>query len=715
MKALSNSLVKLSIVCIGVVFSLWGDNAVTPIMNHNLAAFTPSHKQKSYKTFKDYLEQSMLSQENLDPFTKRKAAWQIVERCHNTLQQPSSLLCNDEETWDNLQLLRGEEGKHRLRSVASLVDRTSTEVGRVMLHTWVAQPTDDVELLLKRQSCVKQLMHDEELFNKLDALLQDIKNSENFFLSFWGEDPFKRFVIPESYEATEKSFFRIKALENSVSYLNYKECNAHGSRLMTLLGTGLCVVAFPLYEAWNAALAAQGETGEHNRHYQLMKIFTEFSGSLSPLAPLHSFYKQMNSWMGKFSGGSSAAVQKVDSFLEIPLLKRIIGASASFLAAIRAKYVYESVENNFLISMCLQRKMSSVGNVLHSLESISSLMHEHPDITIPSGINLYELMKNTKQENAKITMLLELLATDTFKEEPSWRANYGAIKLAYKFMHKKKELLEPLLYALGELDVCMSTARLYKEFKNERVHYCFAHYADKSNGPLIAFDHLWSPFIDPTTVVPNSMSLGGANNPRNLIVTGPNEGGKSTFVKTMIIAIILAQSIGIVPATEATVTPVSYAGTYLNVGDNHEKSLFEAQVARVKHLIEQIEKMPTDQYSFVLIDELFNGTNAQVGEATSYSIADYLSKKPQVISVFPTHFPKLTLLEQSGSSVNYKVSAHVDPTGAIRYPFTIEKGISTQNLVLNILQNEGFNPTILAQAAQILKQKDTPSLAMSFS
>lgn len=112
--------------------------------------------------------------------------------------------------------------------------------------------------------------------------------------------------------------------------------------------------------------------------------------------------------------------------------------------------------------------------------------------------------------------------------------------------------------------------------------------------------------------------------------------------------------------------------------------------------------MAKNKYSFVIIDELFNGTDARVGQATSYSIANYLSHNPQVVSIFPTHFPELTQLEQGGLSVNYHVSATIDQLGKISYPFLIEKGASKQNIVLDIMRNEGFNSGIIEQAAQRL-------------
>ena len=150
-----------------------------------------------------------------------------------------------------------------------------------------------------------------------------------------------------------------------------------------------------------------------------------------------------------------------------------------------------------------------------------------------------------------------------------------------------------------------------------------------------------------------------------------------------------------VPATEAEITLFSYIATYLNIIDDHAKSLFEAQVKRAKYILDHIDAMAPYRYSFVLIDELFNGTEAGMGQVASCGIADYISKNPQVISVFPTHFKQLTTLEESGRSANYKVSAVVDEQGNMSYPFKVERGISAQNNVFALLCKEGYNQAIL--------------------
>ncbi len=556
-----------------------------------------------------------------------------------------------------MQLLRGEKDENGSCYVANIIDRTSTEVGRVTLRSWIAQPTDDVNILQQRQAHAQFLLNNTELFSRLDQQLEKFKTSENFLLSFWVNDPLK--------QASERNYFKLSRFKTLENFLNGSTTCLTGSvifenqrRIVSFLTIGLAALMLPNYGV--SRLISQPTTNGLDR------LAERLVGSGGPIFGLLSFIE--NQYIQ--SAGFITA-----------------GVYCGFLA----QDEYNWARDGFTLTMCLQTKLHHVANCIHAIQEIGSVLQDYPELSCALGKHL---------ANPETEKLFNLLDSATFKGESSMFANYGAILVAYKLLHEHAADLEPLLCAVGELDAYMSIARLVKEFQEQRVHITFAEYCTNSDSPEIIFQDLWSPFIDPVYVVANSIELGQT---RNLIITGPNEGGKSTFVKSVAIGIILAQSIGIVPARQAIITPFSYIATYLNITDDHGKSLFEAQVQRAKHILDHIDNMQKNKFTFVIIDELFNGTDARVGQAASFSIADYLSKNPQVISIFPTHFPELTDLEKSGRSVNYRVSATIDEDGKISYPFVLEKGASHQNIVLDIMRNEGFNSSIIDQASQLLK------------
>jgi len=638
-------------------------------MKHNLNAYIWEDEDWPNEPFGDYLHRCMRYQKNLQPFKKCKSAWNILNRYYENIQTPSDhVIGNDLLTWQNLQLLCGEQEEQKSCYVAHLVDRTSTEIGRVTLRTWIAQPTDDYEILHNRQAVVRFLVENEEIFNQLDTYLSAFKQSEDFLLSFWLNDPL--------YQAANRYYFTLsrmksveKFLNSSTFFLASSAIFQHKQRILSTLTIGLTAAVLPIY-----GFARLTSDLSQTRFNTLAERLISAGG------PIFSLF----------------------SFIHNHYLQSAGFIAAGFYCAVQAHDQFDWMKDNFILGYCLQTKLHHVTNCLRIIEKIGKISHNHPELQCSTNANIYSLVHSLMANNSEIHKLFKLLNSHTFNCKPSLVAHYGKILSAYKLLHEQTNNLESLLCALGELDAYMSIARLYKEFEHKRVHYSFVSYDTDTTQPVVVVKDLWSTFIDPSVVVPNSIEIGTTSSAHNLIITGPNEGGKSTFTKAITTLIILAQSIGIVPASEATITPFSYIATYLNITDDHGKSLFEAQVQRAKQILDHIDTMKPHQYSFVIIDELFNGTDARIGQATSYSIADYLSKYPNVVSIFPTHFPELTLLENNGGSINYKVSATIDAQGNINYPFVIEKGISQQNIVLDILRNEQFNPAIIEQAAEIL-------------
>lgn len=634
-------------------------------MKHNMAAYEWEDEDWPNETsYNAYLERCMRYQGNLQPFKKYKSAWAILDRHYeHCALSCKSIMNNDATTWKNLQLLCGEQGDIS-NYLVNKIDRTSTALGQVTLRTWIASPTDNVSELLARQERIRLLLEDTQLFEELEKLLIIFKESENFLLSFWMNDPLK--------QAAENHHFKLSALKpvenyinNTPPFLTLLSCLNHQTRILSCLSATVAVIVLPMYALMHAA-------------------------QQSVPAPLNTLAQRLV--------GSSGALYSLMSCLQDPIIQNSAFLSAGIYCALRTPDEYEWMWSNFRLTMHLHTKLYHTARCLKSIKKIGEILNYYAAFNIEEK-SIPALLQSISTDAQK---MLGALQDPLFNHEGTLLDNWGKVLVTYQLIHDHTAALEPLLCALGEIDAYMSCARLYKEFEHQRVCYTFAEYDVTSKQPFISADKIWSPFIDPSHVVANSITLGTDHIPHNLIITGPNEGGKSTFVKSLALAIILAQSIGIAPAKDIRLTPFSYVATYLNIVDDSGKSLFEAQLQRSRSICDHIFQMGADQYSFVIIDELFNGTDPRVGQVISYSFADYLRKNRKVISIFPTHFPLLTDLEKTGDSINYKVSAIIDQQGKITYPFLVEKGISEQNIVLDIMRNEGFTSAIISQATELL-------------
>lgn len=316
--------------------------------------------------------------------------------------------------------------------------------------------------------------------------------------------------------------------------------------------------------------------------------------------------------------------------------------------------------------------------------------------------------------------LIELLNTPTFKNDPSFFAYKGRAITAFTLMSEVKAHFVSMLEKLGKLDAYTAIASFMQaQEKNSNGKYCFPTYIENDT-PYLNLTGYWHPFLNPSTVVPNDIEL-GCNVARNIIVTGPNAGGKSTSLKSMTLAIIMAQTLGIAPAKTMTLTPFKIVNTYMNIADDAgSESLFQAEMHRASKLIESVKNQKGKDFIFVIMDELFTGTNPLEGASAAYGILRKLVSYQNCMLVFATHFKELTELERETGGLirNFKVwvdrqaSAEQGKVARIIYPYKLDPGISDQTVALDLLALEGFDPEILSQSnAQLERLKQAKQSA----
>jgi DNA mismatch repair ATPase MutS len=259
--------------------------------------------------------------------------------------------------------------------------------------------------------------------------------------------------------------------------------------------------------------------------------------------------------------------------------------------------------------------------------------------------------------------------------------------------------------SIAEIDASLSVAKLVNEFKDQPVRYSFVDFTQTAT-PCVDIGEFWNPFVDPNVVVPNTLKLGADFNCANIVVTGPNSGGKSTVLKSIALALVMGQSLGIAPAAKASMTPFHYVATYMGITDDitDKASLHQAEVDRATRMASMIDHMPRDQFSFVMFDELFNGTNPNEGTSLAYATAEVLGKMPHCVSIIASHYPYITMLEsKTGRHKNYRVS--VDETrDVIKRHYKLEPGISHQQIGIKVARERGCSGAIIDRAEEVLEE-----------
>jgi hypothetical protein len=240
------------------------------------------------------------------------------------------------------------------------------------------------------------------------------------------------------------------------------------------------------------------------------------------------------------------------------------------------------------------------------------------------------------------------------------------------------ERIRQLLATGGRLDMLASLAL--------RRKICFP-----TVGDALAITDLYHPAIARKKRVYNSLVLDSATR-TNVMLTGPNRGGKSTLLKSLGCAVLMAQTVGFVFARSATMPVFSHIITALAPQDVVGKlSLFEAEIEFAKDVKATLAVAagPT----FLMMDEIFHGTNAHDGVEASQVFLDtlYAIKKP-VFSVVSTHYMDLPKRYGDTYTQNLCMDASVDPTDPDRllYTYCLKKGVNQFSSVREILCERGL-------------------------
>jgi len=306
--------------------------------------------------------------------------------------------------------------------------------------------------------------------------------------------------------------------------------------------------------------------------------------------------------------------------------------------------------------------------------------------------------------------LPDLTTVDTFeKHKPSSFSifkNFG-FQLS-TFRHLNKEMYSPLINCAYACDAILSITRLKGEsFTSASYINAVADAPVESTiRPFLRLKNSVHPSILREMAVPNTVVLGGmTGHTNNIIITGPNAGGKSTLAKMILVNTILAQTITVVPAEELTLIPFALIKSQINIPDcKGKESLFEAEMYRSKENLELLGKLPRNDTALIVMDEIFNSTNPVEGIAGAYAIAKHMSMYENSACVYTTHYLYLTKLasEFPKAFKNYKMNVEInEETGDIVYPYKLKNGISKQFIALELLRKNGFDKELVDDAIAI--------------
>jgi DNA mismatch repair protein MutS len=204
--------------------------------------------------------------------------------------------------------------------------------------------------------------------------------------------------------------------------------------------------------------------------------------------------------------------------------------------------------------------------------------------------------------------------------------------------------------------------------------------------------------LGPERFVPNDLTL-GAGGREILIVTGPNFGGKSTYIRQAALSVILAQLGGFVPAQEAEIGLVDRIFTRIGASDDLAggRSTFLSEMIEVARILTQA----TPQ-SLVILDEVGRGTSTYDGMSLAWAVVEDLHDRVGARALFATHYHELTdLASQLDGVHNVQVLVREDK-GNIIFLHRVAEGAAGSSYGIQVAGLAGVPDPVIARAREVL-------------
>ncbi len=265
------------------------------------------------------------------------------------------------------------------------------------------------------------------------------------------------------------------------------------------------------------------------------------------------------------------------------------------------------------------------------------------------------------------------------------------------------ELLENLLpqiaalqssaAALAELDVLANLAE-----RALQLNWCCPRLSNKTGIQIKAGRHPVIEAVSTQAFVPNDVCFDQTQ--RMLIITGPNMGGKSTYMRQTALIVLLAHIGSYVPAQEAEIGPVDRIFTRIGAADDlaSGRSTFMVEMTETANILHN-----ATEHSLVLMDEVGRGTSTFDGLSLAWACAHYLAQSLCAFTLFATHYFELTSLADEISTVH---NIHLDATehgDKIIFLHAVQAGAANQSYGIQVAQLAGVPRVVIARAKQKLQ------------
>ncbi|MDD7805083.1 MAG: DNA mismatch repair protein MutS [Endozoicomonas sp. (ex Botrylloides leachii)] len=271
-------------------------------------------------------------------------------------------------------------------------------------------------------------------------------------------------------------------------------------------------------------------------------------------------------------------------------------------------------------------------------------------------------------------------------------------------------LLEQLVTHLGRLQLCALALSELDVLNNlaeraETLNFCQVEHAQS---PGITIEQGRHPVVEQVLASPfvaNNTTLHDRR--RMLVITGPNMGGKSTYMRQTALIVLLAHIGSFVPASRAKIGLVDRIFTRIGSSDDLAggRSTFMVEMTETANILHN-----ATENSLVLMDEIGRGTSTFDGLSLAWACAHYLANTIKAFTLFATHYFELTALPNEAKNVTNVHLNAIEHDDRIIFLHAVQEGPASQSYGLHVAQLAGVPRAVINQAQQKLNQLESEPL-----
>jgi len=309
--------------------------------------------------------------------------------------------------------------------------------------------------------------------------------------------------------------------------------------------------------------------------------------------------------------------------------------------------------------------------------------------TVPDYFERKQTLVNAERFTTK--ELIEKEGIYLNSEDKRIELEYNIFLDVCKFTIKFQDQIQIISKLLGKLDVYCSHAKtaISQNYTKPKL----------TNSNIVYFKDLRHPIIETLVdFIPNDCEL--TNNNRTMIITGPNMAGKSSYMRSVCLAIILGQIGSFIPAKDSEIGFVDGVFTRVGASDDilHGQSTFLVEMSEVAYILNH-----ATSNSFVILDEIGRGTSTYDGLSLAWAIVEQLNNETKCKTLVATHYHVLNKMQDKYEGItNYHVTAEEEGSG-LRFYHKLMVGGINKSYGIQVAKMAGISDNVIKNALIIQK------------